>query len=168
MPKPKKNDASKTQEFDKDYIFNLIMPSAGAAPPPDLAPQTHVNYAQMMENMNLPNSGSDTVADSLAELRAKLFVNDGLQINESKNLILVNIMERLVLEKLDDAFSKFRCCRCDKCKKDVVAIALNHLPPQYILSDPDDIDSLAEKYRSQDIYAALIKAILQVKTHPRH
>ena len=151
----------KNPEFDKDYIFNLIMPSSGNIEPPNLTPDANEAPSPVLNQ-------DDAITDSLSELRAKLFASGGLQVNESNGFVLINVMEHLVIEKLNDVFSKFRCCRCDKCKKDVVAIALNNLPPRYILSDPAEIDSVISKYRSQDVNSALIKAILQVKTHPRH
>lgn len=77
-------------------------------------------------------------------------------------------MENLVAERLDAAFEKFNCCRCDKCKKDVAALALNYLPPQYVVADKEKLPQLLQEYFTKEVSGALIKAILQIKNHPRH
>ncbi len=81
---------------------------------------------------------------------------------------VVNIMELLVSDRLDSAFSKFHCCQCDKCRKDAVAAALNLLQPEYVVAEADEIDALRREHSTKEVSAALVKAILQVRAHPRH
>lgn len=82
--------------------------------------------------------------------------------------MLVNLNERLVADRLDEVFEKFRCCRCDRCRQDVAALALNALPAHYVVASPEEIPSLLEKAPTREVSSALVKAILQVKKHLRH
>lgn len=158
------------QEFDKDYVFNLIMPSAAESkkPPEESSPGDAAPPSG--------GAGADGKAeefdfrDSIAELKSKLFLrqNEGVVLRQPRNLVLVNLMENLVVERLDQAFEKFNCCKCDKCKKDVAAIALNSLPPQYVVTDPDFVEEMLKGRSTKEISTAIIKAILKVKSNPRH
>ncbi len=43
-------------------------------------------------------------------------------------------MEHLVMEQLEEILKHYNCCKCDKCKKDMYAYALNQLPAKYVTS----------------------------------
>lgn len=81
---------------------------------------------------------------------------------------LVNLMEGFVESRLDVALAKFNCCTCEKCRKDVCAIALNKLPALYVIEDDPDIRDLRERERSAEVATALVQAILIVKANPTH
>ena len=87
---------------------------------------------------------------------------------DAKRTVMVNIREKMVLEKLDAAFEKFNCCTCYCCKQDDTAMALNNLKPKYVIAAIDDIDKIISKEDYGDVTAAIMKAILEVKKHPRH
>ena len=102
--------------FDKEYIFNLIMPSASE-------PETEAEETEP---------------------------------------------EPLVADRLEAVFEKFNCCRCDKCRHDVAALALNTVQPQYVVTTLEEIPALLEAADTREIPGALVKAILHVKNHPKH
>ena len=109
--------------------------------------------------------------DSLSLLREKLnkpLVPSAVQLRPGRELVVVNLMEQLVTERLDAVFEKFNCCRCDKCRHDVAALALNALPPQYVVAQPEEIPALLAAASTKEIPGALVKAILQVKSNPQH
>ena len=81
---------------------------------------------------------------------------------------LVNLMEAFVEKRLDAALKKFKCCTCDRCRKDVLAIALNKLPPLYVIEDDADTRDLHERERAAQVATALVQAILVVKARPLH
>lgn len=87
---------------------------------------------------------------------------------DSRPTEVINVMEEVVLSKLDSALSRFQCCRCDRCKKDIVALALNKLPPKYMVlsqgQHPPDIDAQT----NAQVVTALIQAVIKVRAHPRH
>lgn len=83
---------------------------------------------------------------------------------------LHNYMEDMVLEKLERTIKVLNGCDCERCLKDVLALALNQLPTAYAVSDSDG-DRYLKKLRGAyevKATAALIKAIQQVKKNPRH
>lgn len=83
----------------------------------------------------------------------------------------VNIMEELVEETLDNLSGQIEFCKCDRCRNDIVASALNHLPPQYAVSPCGISISKIKNLRYQhqaDIQKELINTILLVSEHPRH
>ena len=43
-----------------------------------------------------------------------------------------NIMEDLVLEEFENAAQTLGCCTCEDCRNDIIAYALNQLPPKYV------------------------------------
>ena len=160
MPqKPKKG-------FDKEYIFNLIMPTS-AEEEPEEAEEEQRPAAQPQVQEEEPDI---EVQDTLSLLREKLSqpVPAAVQLRPVKNLVVVNLVEQLVADRLDAAFDKFNCCRCDKCRRDVAALALNSIPPQYVVAQPEELPGLLEKAPAKEIPTALVKAILQIKNNPKH
>jgi len=81
--------------------------------------------------------------------------------------ILVNLAELAVKEKLNEALNRFKCCECDRCIKDIMAIAVNALPPKYIVRSEQDIAIELLKYEG-DVVGALVNAVIKVKNNPRH
>lgn len=153
---------SSKKDFDKEYIFNLIMPTGPAensgedAPPiPQPEPPAQNEPADYGDLALLKERISQTAAPAI-------------QLHPVKKFVLVNLMEQLVIDRLDEAFSKFNCCRCDKCRRDVTALALNMLPSHYVVTEPDALPGLLEAHDTREISAALVKAIIQVKNHPQH
>lgn len=153
--------AASKKDFDKEYIFNLIMPTGPTAEEEPPAPEEEApqeEYAEPAEN-----------GLSLLKERVSQTVSPpSVQLHPVKELVLVNLMEQLVVERLDEVFSKFNCCRCDKCRRDVAALALNALTPHYVVAEPDQLSALLATCDTREISAALVKAILQVKNHPQH
>ncbi len=45
-----------------------------------------------------------------------------------------NLMEELVNDRIDNLMELENICRSPRCRADVYALALNHLPPKYIAS----------------------------------
>jgi len=90
----------------------------------------------------------------------------------SSSVFLKNYMETFVWEYLDEILKKYPAiCQCDICRHDIVAIALNNLPPKYIVREKGElyskIDTLDTQYRI-DVITALTRAAMIVKDQPRH
>ena len=45
-----------------------------------------------------------------------------------------NVMEALVEDKVDRLWKNHTGCTCMQCRADVIALALNNLPPKYVVS----------------------------------
>ncbi len=83
----------------------------------------------------------------------------------------INVMQILVDEKADEYMKMFGICCCDKCRVDVRAYALNHLPPKYVvLSQNERVPRLTvyESRFASDITAKLIQACKKVMLTPHH
>ncbi|MBC7344450.1 MAG: late competence development ComFB family protein [Clostridia bacterium] len=81
-------------------------------------------------------------------------------------------MEDMVWGFLDEVLEKHpEICRCELCRHDIAALALNNLPPRYVVRETGEVLSrtavLEPQYRT-DVYAALTQAIMLVKEKPRH
>ena len=149
------------KEFDKEYIFNLIMPTASGE-------QTEAADPVPAPEPEAPKAAASP--DSLSLLREKLSqaAPAPVQLRPAREQVLVNLAEQLVADRLDAVFDKFNCCRCDKCRRDVAAYALNSIPAQYVVAMPEELPGLLAAAETKEIAGALVKAILYVKAHPKH
>jgi Late competence development protein ComFB. len=86
-------------------------------------------------------------------------------------LALKNYMEDVVLNAIDDILKDINMCKCEKCRMDVAAKALNDLPPQYVVTEKGEAYSKIKQLQTQfevDVIAAITKAAILVKRNPRH
>lgn len=82
-----------------------------------------------------------------------------------------NIMEDVALRYLDGVMEADGGCCCPACRADVLAYALNHLTPHYVVSDKGRMMVQLNSYDSQfrtDVVSALSQARQVVRAHPRH
>ncbi len=86
--------------------------------------------------------------------------------------MLYNVMEGIVEEALDSILMNFDCCKCNKCRNDIMAIALNNLKPHYVSSGMGELISRSGiqlwAQEETDVLAKLAAAAEHVKNHPRH
>lgn len=85
---------------------------------------------------------------------------------------LYNLMEKEVVLMIDNVMKDMEgVCNCKKCKLDIAAIALNNLPPKYVVSDKGYAYGKANNLTVQftaDIIAAVTNGIGVVGKNPRH
>lgn len=85
---------------------------------------------------------------------------------------LHNYIEKVVREVLEEILSrKNDICKCEKCRLDMMAIALNNLPPQYYVSDKGEVFSkLMSTYADMrtKVLTEVTKAVMQVEKRPSH
>lgn len=82
-----------------------------------------------------------------------------------------NLMEQIVWDKLDHMLEEYDCCKCEVCKNDMAAYALNTLKPRYVNSQEGELFSKLDTTRYQnsiDIDVAVSKAIAIVSASPKH
>lgn len=87
---------------------------------------------------------------------------------DNRRMAVVNTMESRVLDKLDEVLERFSCCRCDRCKKDIVALALNKLPPQYMVLAEGQPEPDTDPQTNAQVVTAMIQAVIKVRANPRH
>ncbi|MBF8377812.1 late competence development ComFB family protein [Alicyclobacillus mali] len=87
-------------------------------------------------------------------------------------MAVVNMTEVLARQMWKDPeLQKLLPCHCQQCLDDVLAMALNHLPPRYATTDEGQLYVQVEYLRPQlrsDILRELTQAALWVSSHPRH
>ena len=83
---------------------------------------------------------------------------------------LHNFMEDMLLDKLERTAKVLQACDCERCRQDIMVLALNQLPPAYAVAAPDDARQMRKLRGAYEVKvtASLIKAIQQVKSSPRH
>lgn len=85
---------------------------------------------------------------------------------------IINVMEKLVDQKLEEILPTVKCCTCEKCLDDIRAMTLNKLPAKYVSTDKgrlfSKLNSIKESQNIVDINVAIMAAIEFVSGHPRH
>ncbi len=90
---------------------------------------------------------------------------------EPENPGYINVMQVLVEEKAPKYVEMFGLCTCKRCMEDVKAITLNHLPPKYVVLEPNDRVPRLTVYEGKfnsDITAQLLQACKLVMERPHH
>lgn len=127
------------KDFDKDKMYQKIMPT--------MEPDTVEQPPPPLELSGEPS-----------------------QLPPGEEPQLHNLMERMLRERLDRTIDILGCCNCERCKMDIMAISLNALPSAYGVvwdNDPSYIKKLRGSYEVK-VTAALIQAVRQVNSAPRH
>lgn len=152
--------AKNRTEIDKELMYRKIMPTS-AGKPVEKPEQQSTEEAAESQPLFPTASGM---------ARAIRRPTVPLPFREEQEMVLTNLMEELVMERLDTTLVRFNCCKCNRCKKDIAALALNRLSPRYVVMRQDDEErrkKAGEEYGSE-VTSALVQAILLVKKEPRH
>ena len=87
-------------------------------------------------------------------------------------MLLSNYMEEVVDRTLEEILAhRDDVCTCERCKLDIKALALNHLPPRYVVTDKGYIYTKVNELESQfkaDITVAVTNALKIIRKNPRH
>lgn len=85
---------------------------------------------------------------------------------------VVNIVEQLIWDYIDEVLDrKPGICRCETCRMDMVAYALNRVKPRYAVTDKGETIARAQFLDRQlylDIIVNLTEAANIVSAKPRH
>lgn len=153
--------ARSKKEIDKELMYKKLMPSARR---PAKAPEAEAESEQRTPAApaGAPAQEKPPEARDMSPHRVSVPTLD------NHKTVIVNTMEPLVLAKLSSVLARFKCCRCDRCKKDIVALALNKLPAKYKVLPENYILPDADPQLNAQIVTALIQAVIQVRANPRH
>ncbi|MDP4146010.1 MAG: late competence development ComFB family protein [Bacillota bacterium] len=91
--------------------------------------------------------------------------------NNKEKFQLKNYTEELVKAALDDMIPRIKCCTCERCKQDIIAYALNHLPAKYAVTLEGEMYSKINELVQQsvvDIQVVILEAVDIVSKKPRH
>ena len=83
-----------------------------------------------------------------------------------------NVMESVVETTYEQMKDSLGVCACEQCRNDVIALALNYLPPRYVSTASGELYSKASNsfnaQFSADVHKAIAQAAEQVRRNPRH
>jgi len=85
--------------------------------------------------------------------------------------MMKNYMETCVEDSLKPVLNSINSCTCESCLMDITAIALNALPPKYVVTRRGQLYTKISALQNQfdvDIIAAITKAAAIVGRSPRH
>ncbi|MGB9679460.1 MAG: late competence development ComFB family protein [Thermoanaerobacteraceae bacterium] len=86
-------------------------------------------------------------------------------------MYLKNYMEDAVDEMLDKVLKDMDVCKCDRCRMDIKALALNNLPPKYVVTEQGELfvktNELVRQFEV-DIIKAITMAAIKVNNNRRH
>ena len=146
------NVAAAASEVDRNTAEAATAPAASAAETAHETPVSDAGQPQAAPAATPPESAA------AAEPEAPPYV-------------LVNVMERLVDDKLDDYIKKFDVCTCPRCRVDVKALALSRMEAKYVVLDKSGVSAFLSLYTNKfasEVMFHLGKACMQVLTSPRH
>lgn len=87
-------------------------------------------------------------------------------------MLLRNVTQDIVFEKMEEMLRHYpEVCHCVRCRLDIAAIALNNLPPRYVVSERGAALTRASGLDVQitaDTVCELTRAIELVRREPRH
>lgn len=92
-------------------------------------------------------------------------------INNSTDIILVNIAETIVRQKTSELIKTMDMCQCEKCYLNACAIALNAIKPLYVTTHKgalfSEIETINMQYQTHLTFY-ILKALKTVGKSPRH
>lgn len=85
---------------------------------------------------------------------------------------IFNKMEPVVERTAEEIFNKEKSqCVCSRCQMDIIALALNSLPPKYVVTELGDVVTNVDLASSQwrvDVMMAIYRSMEIVREQPRH
>ncbi len=157
------NKGISKREINKELMFNKIMPT------------------RLLDNFdNFDDFDEDSTKDFYTTLtqdennQVDIIDNNTSNISEIKKtdntnqIVLTNIIEKIVMSKIDRALEKFKICKCYFCKQQIIARTLNELMPKYVLLKEDEIDEFVANEDDTEVVSMLVKTIINVKSNPIH
>lgn len=123
---------------------------------------------QLMESISPkpPSLPEDTNSDQLEETQTTETSEEDVLTYQ-----YLNVLEELVKNRVEEFLIMFDGCTCPRCKADATALALNGLPPKYIVVDKSHVSPLLNFFSNHykgAVTAQLSKACTVVKENPHH
>lgn len=163
---------NENNEINKNLMFQKLMPSSNTTP--STSEQLPILQKKITISDNFVESSFKN--DNMHEQIENNFLPHTNQ-NNSNNISfptaeegeLVNKMEQIVMENIESILARFNCCKCKRCRKDIIAITMNTLPPKYVVKKPDnEPKEPVDVMLINDVSAAIVRAVVKVRSAPRH
>ena len=82
-----------------------------------------------------------------------------------------NLMEDLVERQIDKYIDDFGICKCNTCRCDLAALALNHLKPKYVNTEKGRVIASTEELATNtvlEVVGVIAECAKKIKENPRH
>lgn len=93
-------------------------------------------------------------------------------LDVGKNRMVHNVMEDVIRAEIDEYIDSLGICTCPVCRRDLLTLTLNHVPPKYVTSEKGAAITKAERITSRDEKIKLLTQITyyaqMVKKRPNH
>lgn len=155
--------ANLLQEFEKEHDMN---PEESQKESREKEPE-----AELPTLESEPEAAVETEPVAEAEPAAEPEPTVVSEPEPEPEFVRINVMERIVSDKIIYFMRQFECCTCEKCIADTIALTLNGLPPKYIVTEPAAEAPLLSFYTNHfisEITVEATKACMTVKENPRH
>lgn len=154
--------------LDLEKMYQKIMPTYYSGEEYNNEPNIQQEREQAVDDQdNKPTMVSDHVNETLLHN-----ITSKRILDRDNQVVIENITEKLVMMKLDMVLNKMSCCKCDRCKMDIVSMALNALEPKYVVAQQRLIDKkleiILDDAYSKRVTSEVLKAALAVRKQPRH
>lgn len=116
-------------------------------------------------------SETEAAAETQTAAEPEAAVTEEPAAEPEPDFIRLNVIERIVEEKIIYFMRQFDVCTCDRCVADTIALTLNGLTPKYIVTEPYAVEPLMSFYTNKyipDITVEATKACITIKENPRH
>ena len=120
---------------------------------------------------------SEIIKNSLLEFHEQeLAYEKGAKENSSALLSnnyfsYINVIEKLLVDNIEFLIGEMDCCKCERCRADLVALTLSSLQPKYVVIDKKIEDKLIKNYYDMYLDEILFKLKLcsdKIKQNPNH
>lgn len=109
--------------------------------------------------------------ETLQEPQKEPEISPSPQAEPEPDYVMVNVMQRIVEDKIIYYMKQFEVCTCPRCKADTIALTLTGLPSRYMVMDKFAVDPMISYMTSRlisQVTVEALKACTQVKENPRH
>ena len=156
---------------EKNQIMEELMQTLIDKPEPASEEEPVISEEDLIvwEEFVVPDESQELVEQQIDETKTE--DQNTEEHSKEADFVFVNVMEKLVDEKLDEYMKMFGNCSCPRCRYDVKALTLTNLKPKYIVTDKAAASPLISFYSKKlfgDVTVNLTKACMQVNNSPRH
>lgn len=122
------------------------------------------------ESVEEEKTAQETAEETAESVRMRQMSSEEIEDEESSYGML-NVMERIVRDKVEEYIQQFDACTCRRCREDTIALSLTHLPAKYVVANKNALTPLLSFYEKRyagQVTVEVTKACMRIKEHPHH
>lgn len=126
-------------------------------------PATEENVPEQTEPEQAEESAETSEKSEKTE-EVKETVPPAETVVDDTKQIVVNVYEKILAEKIDEAIAKFKCCDCEICRNKITAAVLNAIPASYVIANREELEQIIADTDITELNKVLMRSVLQTKT----